>query len=430
MMGTHWMGLAKSGPGRENPGGMTDYILPRLLAENPVVATGLGAFCAAGVRVEEVWKRTMAGSSPATWRRVEGHRVPVCAAPEVEGRRPELRAARGADRVVLMALAAAQQAWDEAGLKIAPPPPSRAAVLVGTSRGPVGKWAEAREQVERGRLHPSLAAAGTIASLSGTLSVALGIQGPAWTVAATCASSAHALALAAQQILLGAADVVLVGGAEASLDPLIIEQLRTARVLGNHEDPARACRPFAADRNGTVLGEGAAFLVLESADSANRRGARAQARLAGWGLSSEACQRTGITADADGLARAMTEALGLAGLDAAQIGYVNVHGTGTPLNDLCEARAMRRVFPQGVPCSSTKPVTGHCMGAGAALEAVLAILALQRQVLPPTAGAYPVDPDCAVDLIQAAPRPARVQAVMSNSAGFWGNCASLIFCGS
>ena len=328
-----------------------------------------------------------------------------------------------------MALAAAHQAWDQAGLAASPPLPARAGVVVGTSRGPVGKWAESREQITRGRLRPSLAASSTIACLSGALSVAFHTQGPACTVSATCASSAHAIALAAHQLLLGTADVILVGGAEASLDPLIVEQLRTAGVLGFHEDPAWTCRPFARDRNGTILGEGAAFLVLESARSAARRGARVQARLAGWGLGSEGAPRTGISAEGGGMVRVMTEALELAGLEPAQVGYVNAHGTGTPLNDLCEARALRQVFPQGVPCSSTKPVTGHCMGAGAALEAILSILALQRGLLPPTACASPVDPECSLDLIQAAPRSAAVRAVMSNSAGFWGNCASLVFRG-
>jgi 3-oxoacyl-[acyl-carrier-protein] synthase II len=252
---------------------------------------------------------------------------------------------------------------------------------------------------------PSLAAHCTIASLSGALSVHFKTHGPCFTVSATCASSAAALALAAEQILLGTTDVVLAGGADASLDPIILAAARAAGILGSHDDPAQTCRPFAKDRNGTTPGEAGAFLVLESERSAKQRGANIHARLAGWSVAAEGHQRTGISETARGLRQVIADALACSGFVPEQIGYVNAHGTGTRLNDTQEAKALRDIFPHGVPVSSTKPVTGHCTGAAGALEAIITIAALQHRQLPPTANCLP----------------------LSNSSGFWGHNAALIF---
>lgn len=402
-------------------------MIASLFHQNPVEVTGLGAFGAAGSNVDELWRSVLAGRSPAAWQEYGKNRIAVCAAPAFNLRSEEFRRVHKMDRSVHLALAAARQAWESAGLSASRPAPTRIGIIVGTSRGPVGKWSESLRQLEQERMLPSLAANSTLACLSGVLSVIFQTQGPSFTVSATCASSAHAIALAAQQILLDAADVMLVGGAEASLNPGIVSQLHTAGVLGSHDDPARTCRPFATDRNGTILGEGAAFLILESARSARERGAQIHARLAGWALGSEGHQRAGIREDAGGLVHTMTEAMRLAGMASEAIGYVNAHGTGTLLNDRQEARALRGVFRGGLPCSSTKPVTGHCMGAGAALEAVISILALQKALLPPTAHCLPLDPECALDVIHSEPRRSSVQVVMSNSSGFWGNNASLLF---
>jgi 3-oxoacyl-(acyl-carrier-protein) synthase len=402
-------------------------VIPALLQQNPIVVSGLGVFSAAGANVDELWRSVLAGCSPATWQEFGKEPIAVCAAPALNLRSPEFRRVHKMDRSVHLAVAAARQAWEDADLSASRPAPTRLGIIVGTSRGPAGKWDESLRQLDQGRMLPSLAANSTLACLSGVLSVIFQAQGPSFTVSATCASSAHAIALAAQQILLGAADVMLVGGTEASLHAGIVRQLHTAGVLGFHEDPARTCRPFAADRNGTVLGEGAGFLVLESARCARERNARVLARLAGWALGSEGHQRTGIREDASGLFQVMTDALQMSGMAADEIGYVNAHGTGTPLNDRQEARALQRAFPGGVPCSSTKPVIGHCMGAGAAIEAVISILALQNGVLPPTAHCLPLDPECALDVVHSEPRRCGVRAVVSNSSGFWGNNASLVF---
>ncbi|HWC61875.1 MAG TPA: beta-ketoacyl-[acyl-carrier-protein] synthase family protein, partial [Verrucomicrobiae bacterium] len=244
----------------------------------------------------------------------------------------------------------------------------------------------------------------------------------------TCASAAFAIGLAAEQILLGKTDAVLVGGAEAPLHAVILAQLQASGVLGSHADAAQACRPFDVTRNGMVLGEGSAFLVLESARLASRRGAKPLARLTGWSMSTDSSGRTGMREDGSSVVHAMQEALDLAQLSPRDIGYVNAHGSGTVLNDFAEASALKKLFGEyGVPCSSTKPVTGHCLGATPALAAVLCIEALRHQQLPPAVNCAQPDPQCPVQLVTRQTRPAPFTSVLTNSVGFWGYHASLIF---
>jgi 3-oxoacyl-(acyl-carrier-protein) synthase len=258
--------------------------------------------------------------------------------------------------------------------------------------------------------------------------VTLGACGPALTVSAACASAAAAIALAAEQLLLGHAEVALAGGAEAPLHPLVLAQLTAAGVLGEAASADLICRPFDRNRNGTVLGEGAAFLVIETEAGARKRGATMLARVSGWAFGAEGGERTGISEDAASLVRTMQKSLALAGLKPDEIGYVNAHGTGTELNDRQETVACQRVFgAQTPPTSSIKPVTGHCMGAAAALEAVVCIEVLRRGMLPPTPNWQTPDPACALDIIAGKARAASVQHVISNSSGFWGNNATLIF---
>ena len=195
-------------------------------------------------------------------------------------------------------------------------------------------------------------------------------------------------------------------------------------------DPARACRPFDRTRNGTALGEGAGILVLESVASASRRGVGIHALLSGWGLSSDASGRASIEEGGQGLRRAIEIAIARSGLDPADIGYVNAHGTGTIQNDLCESAAIASVFGAGAMCSSTKPVTGHCAGAAAAIEAILAIRAMQEGFMPPTATCEQPDPDCPIDPLPGRGRTRDIRAVLSNSLGLWGSNAALVLRGS
>lgn len=411
------------------PGDVRSGVLASLLREHPIAITGMGVFSAAGTTVADFGKRVMAGSCPAVWTPPEGGvRFALCPAPAMDLESPEFRQVRRMDRAAQMALAAARQAWSDAALgETASFPGERGGVIVGSSRGPAGKWTEWLAHELAGGCKPSYASNSTTACLSGILSMTFRTLGSASTVAAACASSAHAIALGAEQILLGKTDVMLAGGTEATLHPSLVRQLAAAGVLGSHANAGQVCRPFALDRDGTVLGEGAAFLLLESAACARRRGARIHAWLAGWAMGSEAYRRSGISEEAEGLRRVMVRALEVAGLAPEDLGYLNAHGTGTMLNDRTESRAIRRIFPAGIPCSSTKPVTGHCMGASSAMEAIISVLALQQQRLPPSPCALPRDPEGPADLIVGGSREARIRAAMSNSSGFWGNNASLVF---
>jgi 3-oxoacyl-[acyl-carrier-protein] synthase II len=355
--------------------------------------------------------------------------VAVCEAAAPESAGVDLHPVRRMDRSAQLGWIAAVQALRMAGLDRGRDG-REIGVLAGSSRGPLGRLAEGWARVGVRRYPPSLSADCTFASLTGVIAQACGLGGPSATVSATCASAAFALGFAAEQLLLGKAAAMLAGGAEAPLTPLVVAQLDAAGVLGSHPDPAQTCRPFDATRNGLVLGEGAAFLVLEPAAAAARRGAVPLARLAGWGLGIADAGRAGVGDEGEGLARAAGAALALAGLAPAALDHVNAHGTGTRLNDAAEARAMRRVLggrAAVVPCTSTKPVTGHCLGATPALEAVIAVEALRRQVVPPTANCRQPDPECPVNPQPLCAQPTRLRHVLSSSLGFWGYHAALIF---
>jgi len=405
---------------------MISSSLQRILHDNPIVVTGLGALCAAGSKVESLWHSAVEGHCPAgeqtfCW----GDESWMSAVHEVANldllRQIYPRAGK-LDRTIQLALVAAGQAMQHAALP-AGALDGRTGLIVGSSRGPRGKWIEA---LERRTVFPTDAASSTIASLTGSLGKVFGITGPCFTVSATCASGALAVALAAQQILLGAADIMVVGGADAPLHPMMVAQLRAAGVLGHHPDPARTCRPFDLTRNGLCLGEGAGFIVLESATSAASRGARSLAKLTGWSTAAENVGRAAVSPGGAALVATMRQAILTAGLSPADISYINAHGTGTAMNDQAEAQAVLTTFgPAAPPCSSTKPVTGHCLGATPVLEAILCVQALEHQIIPPTANCD--HPEFPLDVVPLRARRAPLTHVLSNSLGFWGSHASLVF---
>jgi 3-oxoacyl-(acyl-carrier-protein) synthase len=328
-----------------------------------------------------------------------------------------------------MAWAAARQAQAEAGIR-GVFAPARIGVAVGTSRGPSSKLRESFEHLGSQSYPPSLAAHSTFGAVAGALAQALELKGPAATMAATCASAAFAIGFAAEQILLGKADCMLAGGAEAPIEPFVLAQLHAAGVLASHAEARLACRPFSATRTGLVAGEGSAFLCLESAASARSRGVSPLAYLSGWAYSLDDSGRTGVQEDGSDAAQAMREALEVAGIHPEDVDYINAHGTGTRLNDPAEARAVASLFgprAASIPCSSTKPVTGHCLGATPALEAVLCIESLRRQVVLPTANCPDQDTECAINAETGGARPAALRNALSNSLGFWGYRAALVF---
>ncbi len=388
-----------------------------------IVVSGMGVWSAAGSSVPEFSQRLIHAVAPAPTLHLTPAGILTLPAPTPP---PFVRfpQARRMDRCVHLALAAASEAFAAARLESVDP--LRIAILVGNSRGPAGKWSEPRPP----RLRPSHATNTAIASLSGALSLAFQIRGPCLTLSAACASAAHAIAFGATLLRAGEVDAVLAGGAEAPLVEPLLDQFLAAGLLGSHPDPAFACRPFDRTRNGMVPGEGAAFLVLETATHASSRKLTPLAVLAGAALGSEAHNRVATRSDGAGLAEVIRQALDRASLSPDAIGYLNAHGTGTMVNDAAEAAAIHTVFgrnPSPPAVSSTKAVTGHAFGAAPALEAILAIQALRAQKAPPTWTCRDPDPDLQLDLILDQPRALHTEAVLSTSLGFWGNAAALVF---
>ncbi len=412
---------------------MSSRLLHQLLADNPIVVTGTGVVSAGGCSNDALWNALMAGRGTADWMEFdiagETQRLPVCSIAGWDLADPVLQRMRRRDRSVQIGWKAAVQAVQQAGLWNAPELQS-AGLMVGSSRGPITRLDEAFRRVDTPRYPPTITADCTFASLSGALALELKNHGPSGTMSATCASAAYAIAHAAEQLLLGKADIMLVGGTDAPLHRATVAQMQAAGVLGFHDDPRQSCRPFDVTRNGLVLGEGAAFLMLETSRSADKRGATPLAELSGWHTCLDPAGRAGVSERGNGMVTVANGALDMAGLTPSEIDHVNTHGTGTRLNEHAESQALFTIFGDSVhhlPCVSTKPVTGHCLGATPALEAVICVEALQRQQIPPTVNCAEQDPDCPVHLHRGGPLAAPLRHVMSNSLGFWGYHASLIF---
>lgn len=325
---------------------------------------------------------------------------------------------RGHDRFTRFALIAADEAAAQAGLGDVDP--DRVGVLLGTGLGGCetldGSYR--RLYADGGRIHPMGIPNSMYNAAAAAVSTRLGAKGLSYSVVSACASSAHALGLAAQTIRAGQADVLYSGGADAPLATGIVKAWEAMRVLAvDNEHPEEACRPFSADRRGLVLAEGAAVFVLESFEHAQKRGAEILGEIAGFGATSDAGHVTDPSAD--GAARAMRQALRDAGL--TRVDYINAHGTGTRANDPTETAAIRAVFgADAPPVSSTKSLHGHAMGASGAIEIAASLLALRDGFLPPTINLREPDPQCDLDYVANEPRPVRAETFLSNSFGFGG----------
>ena len=407
-----------------------------LLRQDPIVVTGMGTVSAAGHGVREMWDAVAARRGLADWVDVNlpqgaRRRFAGCAVRTLDWTgHPWRGMAQRVDAGAQYALHAARQAAEQAGLFGNPVAGDRLGVICGTSRGPLEKWEEASQLLRKERrMKPTLAATTTLAAGAGALVQVLDAQGPSWVVSAACASGAYAIAAAAEQILLGHADVMVAGGADESLNAMVLAGLEAAGVLaGGVGQPTMRCRPFGEGRTGLVPGSGAGILVLESLSSERRRGVRPLARLSGWSLGMDAAGLAGMEPSGAGLQRTMRGALAMAEIESANVGYINAHGTGTITNDAAEAAAISAVFgPHTPPVSSSKSITGHCLGATPALEAVLCVEALRRAVLPPAFPDKTEDPACAVLTFSEGGAAPELQHVLSNSAAFWGFHASLVF---
>jgi 3-oxoacyl-[acyl-carrier-protein] synthase II len=361
---------------------------------------------------------------------------PVRIAAEIKGFDPTAvvaaKDARRLDRNVVLAVAAAREAVADAGLDGYEP--ARVGIVVGSAIGGVIGITEQQEVLrERGpdRVLPTFIPSVLVDAASGQIAIALGFRGPNYAPVSACATGSHAIGEGAELIRRGAADAVLAGGTEACLSPLILAGFCSMRgLVAEDEDPTRASRPFDATRAGFVMGEGACVLVLEELEAAQARGARVYAEVLGYGASNDAHHLAQPDPESVGVAEMMRAALAAAGVERERVGYVNAHGTSTPLGDLAETKALKDVFgahAYELAVSSTKSVMGHCFGAAGAIEGMMCVLALHEGVLPPTINYRNPDPACDLDYVPNAARRVEVDVALSNAMGLGGHNGCVLF---
>jgi len=404
-----------------------------------VVVTGLGAVAPIGIGVETFWQNLVNGVSgvgPIT--RFDASKHDCRIAGEVKGFDPlrwlEKKEVRKMDLFIHYAIAAAQMAVDDAALKVTSENAERVGVFIGTGMGGVPALEEShRILMERG---PSRISAFFIPSIitnlaAGQISMRFGMKGPNSCVCTACATGNHAIGDAFRLVARGNADVMVAGGTEAVITPLTIGGFAAMRALSTRNDePTRASRPFDKDRDGFVMGEGCGVLILESMEHALRRGARIYAELVGYGMSADAYHMTQPAPDGEGAARSMRLALADGGVAPAEVDYINAHGTSTPTGDVNESQAIKSVFGEHackVAVSSTKSMTGHLLGAAGGVESVITVLTIHHGQIPPTINYEVPDPECDLDYVPNVARSLPVQVALTNSFGFGGTNASLVF---
>jgi len=402
-----------------------------------VAITGLGAVTPLGLDVASTWAAAVAGRSGVAFiESFDPSGYPVRIAAEVKGFDASSlvppKEARRMDRNVLLAVAAAQEAWEDAGLDD-DVDRSRVGILVGSAIGGIATIAREQQVLaERGadRVSPFFIPSALVDTASGQIAIQLDLRGTNFAPVSACATGSTAIGEAAASIRRGQADVVLAGGTEAAITPLILAGFCAMRGLVAEEvDPTLASRPFDATRAGFVMGEGACILVLEELDAARARGATIYAEVLGYGASNDAHHLAQPEPEALGVAAMIASALASAGVAPERVGYVNAHGTSTPLGDLAETRALKHVFVDHayrLAVSSTKSVTGHCFGAAGALEAMMCALALRDGILPPTINYRNPDPECDLDYVPNEARRVEVDVALSNAMGLGGHNACVL----
>jgi 3-oxoacyl-[acyl-carrier-protein] synthase II len=397
-----------------------------------VVVTGLGAVTPLGNDAPSTWDAAVAGRSGIDWiRSFDPGDSPVRIAAEVKDFDPtglgDPRELRRLDRYVLLSLGAAREAVADAKLDDVYDP-ARVGILFGSAIGGFLGIMEQHDVLrERGarRVAPTFIPSVLVDAASGQLAISLGYRGPNYAPVSACATGSHAVGEAAELIRRGDADAVLAGGAEACLHPLILAGFVAMRGLAAEEEhPPRASRPFDATRAGFVMGEGACVLVLEELEAARARGAAVYAEILGYGASNDAHHMAQPDPDATGVKEMMRAALQRAGVAPERVGYINAHGTSTPLGDAAETRAIKEVFGDhayNLAVSSTKSVTGHCFGAAGAIEAMMCVRAVHEGVLPPTMNYETPDPECDLDYVPNEARRVQVDVALSNAMGLGGH---------
>jgi 3-oxoacyl-[acyl-carrier-protein] synthase II len=396
------------------------------------VITGLGAVTPLGLDAPSSWDAALAGRSGIDFiQAFDATDFPVRIAAEVKGFDPtglaHPKEARRMERYTLLALAAAKEAVAESGLtdRYAK---DRIGIIFGSAIGGLIGIAENHQTLlERGadRVSPYFLPNVLVDSASGQLAISLGIQGPNFAVVSACATGSHALGEAAEMIKRGSVDAALAGSSEACVHPLILAGFCAMRGLAVEDvDPTKASRPFDATRAGFVMGEGACVLALEELEAAKARGATIYAEVLGYGASNDAYHMAQPEPEATGVAAMMSAALERSGVEKQRVGYINAHGTSTPLGDLAETKAIKDVFGDHayeLAVSSTKSMTGHCFGAAGAIEAMMSALAIKHQVLPPTINYREPDPECDLDYVPNEKRAADLDVALSNAMGLGGH---------
>jgi len=406
-----------------------------------VVITGLGLVTPLGNQVQDSWDNLVAGRTGIqTITKFDASAFACQFAGEVKGFNIEdyipAKEARHMDTFIHYGLAASMQAIRDAGLPtgeaLTPELAERIGVLVGSGIGGLPMIEQThKDYTERGprRISPFFVPASIINMISGHVSIYHGFRGPNLGVVTACTTGLHAIGLAARLIEAGDADIMVAGGAEATVSPLGIGGFAASRALSTrNDDPATASRPFDKDRDGFVLGEGAGVLVLESLESAQARGAKIYAELAGFGMSGDAHHMT--APDVHGPKRSMLNALRNAGLNTDEVQYLNAHGTSTPLGDANETNAIKLAFgddAKKLVVNSTKSMTGHLLGGAGGIESVFTVLAIYNQVSPPTINIFNQDPDCDLDYCANTAREMKIDAALKNNFGFGGTNGSLVF---
>ncbi|MBI5751423.1 MAG: beta-ketoacyl-ACP synthase II [Hydrogenophilales bacterium] len=409
------------------------------MSRRRVVVTGLGIISPVGNTVDEAWANIVAGKSGIT--RISKFDASAFAsriAGEVKGfdvsQYISPKEARRMDFFIHYGIAAGMQAIKDAGLEAKPQDAERIGINIGSGIGGLPFIEDThKEYLANGprRISPFFIPASIINMISGNLSIMYGFQGPNLSCVSACATGNHSIGESARLIEHGDADVMIAGGSESCVCPLAVGGFASAKALSTrNDDPAAASRPWDTGRDGFVLGEGAGVVVLEEYEHARARGAKIYCEMAGYGMSADAYHITAPTEDGSGAARSMRNAMQSAQLRAEDIHYINAHGTSTPLGDIAETKAVKLFFgdhAKKLAVSSTKSMTGHLLGAAGGVEAVFTILAIRDQIAPPTANLAEQDPACDLDYVPNTARKMNIDAALSNSFGFGGTNATLVF---
>ncbi|WCK53012.1 beta-ketoacyl-ACP synthase II [Aneurinibacillus sp. Ricciae_BoGa-3] len=407
--------------------------------KNRVVVTGLGAVTPIGNNAAEFWDGLLNGKSGIDLiQSFDTSEYPAKIAGEVKNFDPEQyldkKDVKRSDRFVHFAVAAARMAVDDAKLDMSQEDAERVGVYIGSGIGGLGTWEEQHTiLLEKGprRVSPFFIPMMIANMASGQVSITIGAKGPNSAAITACASATHSIGDAFKIIERGTADVMITGGSEACVRRMALAGFSNAKALSTRNDePQKASRPFDKDRDGFVMGEGAGIIVLESLEHAQKRGAKILAEIVGYGMSADAYHLTQPAPEGEGAARSMRDALRDAGMKPEEVSYINAHGTSTEYNDKFETAAIKKTFGEAaykVAISSTKSMTGHLLGAAGGIEAIACVLALRDQIVPPTINYETPDPECDLDYVPNEARKMEVNTAMSNSLGFGGHNATIIF---